>query len=206
LIRRALSVLLIGSLIAICYSNLGPCDDSSGMIAFSFNELTAGIDVWSPIQNQNFTYGSDVPVDVIAHIGSHEYKMGLHYIPIQNISCVYSLDDGEWQNLALVSLKESPPFASYVNKWYYKVMDINYTTTLQNVTGGVHSLKIAMKPDGILFDTNGVFGSTIINFNFTEESQTNSNDSLIIGSIIGIASISCAILYFKKIKIPLNSK
>jgi hypothetical protein len=201
-----LGLLLVGSLILVCSSSLGSCDDSSGMIPFNFDELTAQIKVKSPIQDQNFTYGSDILVDVFVHLGGTEYEQGLHYIPIQNISCVYSLDNSEWQNLTLVSFKESPPFASYVNKWYYKVMDINYTTTLQNITGGLHFLKIAMKPDGIFF--SGLYGNVgcpIVSFNVTDEPQTNSNESLIIGSIIGVASISCVLLYFKKIKIPLSS-
>lgn len=186
----------------VCNFNFGCCDDLTNSVPFSFEELTAQIEVNSPIQNKNFTYGSEVCIDVYVHIGGHEYEKGLHYIPYQNFSCVYSLDNGEWQNLTLISYNESPPFASIVNKWWHRVMDINCTATLQNVTAGPHFLTIAIQPDSILFlNESGSLSKPLVNFYVTDKPSTELNNALIIGSAFSIAALIVgALIYLKKLK------
>lgn len=128
--------------------NSAYCAKSTDAIPFSFNELAASIDVTSPVEN--FTYSdSDIVVNASVYIGGHEWEKGSRYIPYQNISCVYSLDGSEWQNMSLVSFKKADPFPSLVNNFWYNTMWLNYSVILHNVSEGSHYLKIDVKPDSI---------------------------------------------------------
>jgi len=117
-------------------------------VPFSYDELSSQIIVTAPVRN--FTYSeSDIVVNVSLHIGGHEYEPNTHYVPYQNIGCVYSLDGSEWQNMTLVSSAKSELFPSLPNKWWYSNMWLNYTATLHNVSEGSHYLRIDVKPDSI---------------------------------------------------------
>jgi len=148
ILKKILWLLLIGSLFSIFALNFGSCYSPNATVPFSYNELSGQIMVTAPVRN--FTYSeSDIVVNVSLHIGGHEYEPNTHYVPYQNISCAYSLDDFEWQEMSLVSVGGHEAFCSLVNPYWYSNTWLNYTATLHNVSEGSHYLRIDVKPDSI---------------------------------------------------------
>ena len=209
-VKKLFWLLLVGSLFLIFTLNFGSCDELSDGIPFSYNELSSQIMVTAPVEN--FTYSeSDIMVNVSLHIGSHEYEKNMHYVPYQNITCVYSLDDSEWQNMTLVSAVKNEQFPSLPNKFWYSTMWINYTATMHDVSDGSHYLRIDVKPDSIRTgDISNIQDLPLVYFNVIDQPSTelinhpstDLNSLPIIGLVIGIIFTAGFIIYFKKIKSP----
>ena len=122
---------------------------------------------------------------------------GSHYIPYQNISCVYSLDDSEWQNLTLVSASSPLIFPSLVNKYWYVTMWLNYTAVLHNVSDGSHYLKIDVTPDSVRSREEGSEGKPLIYFSVIKQPLI---DWTLVGVLVVVIIVSVALVYFKKVK------
>lgn len=180
--------------------NFGYCDESSNAVPFSYDELSGQIKITSPVEN--FTYSdSDIVLNADLYIGGIEWEKGSHYIPYQNISCVYSLDGAEWQNMSLVSVDKGEPFSSLVNNYWYSVMWLNYTVLLQNVSEGSHYLKVDVKPDSIHSRDYSGEDKPLVYFNVIKQSSiTELNDMLIIGLVIVTIATILAVIYVKKVR------
>ena len=115
---------------------------------FSYSELSCQAYISSPIKN--FTYSdSNITINVWLYIGGTEKEPNTHYIPYENISCLYSLDGAEWQNLTFLSANKSELFPSIPNNYWYSNMRINFTSTLFDVSTGEHELRFSVEPDSI---------------------------------------------------------
>lgn len=205
-LKKTLWLLLIGSLFLIFTLNFGSCDELSDGIPFSYSEISGQIMVIAPVKN--FTYSeSDIVVNVSLHIGGHEYERNTHYVPYQNISCVYSLNGFEWQNMTLVSAVKNEQFPSLPNKFWYSNMWVNYTATLHDVSEGSHYLKVDVKPDSIrTSDISSGQDKPLVYFNVISRPSTQLNSIPIsipiIGLVIGIIFTAGSIIYVKKSKSP----
>ena len=76
----------------------------------------------------------------------------------QNLTCLYSLDKGEWKNITdmnVTSNKASPD----INYWsgFLHRLNVTYSTALQNLSAGLHSINITL----ITADSWGTYQSTI---------------------------------------------
>jgi hypothetical protein len=175
---------------------------------FGYDELSGSIIVTAPVGN--FTYSdSDIVVNASLHIGGHEYEPNTHYVPYQNVSCVYSLDGSEWQNMTLVSETKSELFPSIPNNFWYSNMRLNYTATLQGVSEGSHQLRIDVKPDSIR--TRSISSSQekpVVYFNVIGQPSTTApaSDSflplanaLVVSASAGVIAVA-AVVYLKKRK------
>jgi hypothetical protein len=141
-------LLLVVFIFPVLTLNLGYCYTSNATVPFSYNELSSQLYIYSPAKN--FTYSdSDIMINASLFIGSHESEPGTHYIPYQDISCVYSIDGSEWQNMSLVSVYIHEPFCSLVNPFWYSTADLNYSATLHGLSEGEHHLQFNIKPDSI---------------------------------------------------------
>jgi hypothetical protein len=201
-LKKTLWLLLIGSLFLIFTLNFGSCDELSDGIPFSYNEISGQIMVTAPVKN--FTYSeSDIVVNASLHIGGHEYERNTHYVPYQNISCVYSLDGSEWQNMTFVSAVKNEQFPSIPNKFWYSNMWVNYTATLHDVAEGSHYLKVDVKPDSIrTSDISSGRDKPLVYFNVISRPSTQLDSIPIIGLVIGIIFTAGFIIYVKKSKSP----
>jgi hypothetical protein len=141
-------LLLVVFIFPVLTLNLGYCYTSNATVPFSYNELSSQFYIYSPAKN--FTYSdSDIMINASLFIGSHESEPGTHYIPYQDISCVYRLDGSEWQNMSLISVYIHEPFCSLVNPFWYSTADLNYSATLHGLSEGEHHLQFNIKPDSI---------------------------------------------------------
>ncbi len=157
---------------------------------FDYDELSGSIIVTAPVGNSTYS-GSDIVVNASLHIGGHEYEPNTHYVPYQNISCLYSLDESEWQNMTLVSATKSELFPSIPNNFWYSNMWLNYTATLHGVSGGSHYLRIGVVPDSIPIGYDSSQGS-IVYFNVVD----NGADSRPSTSELGSAQILTGVFVF----------
>jgi len=145
-VKKTMLPLFLVLIFPILMLGSGNCYASNATVPFNYDELTASVYMNSPIENGTYTV-SDIDVDVYMHAGSHESEPGIHYIPYQDISCLCSLDGGDWQNMSLSFVKEHEPFTSLVNEHYYHcTVDLNYTATLYNVSDGAHQLRFRVTP------------------------------------------------------------
>lgn len=129
--------------------NLGYCSTSNAAVPFSYDDLSSSLTIYSP--SRDFAYSdSDIVIYASLHIGYHESEPGTHYIPYQNISCVYSLDGSEWQNMSLTSVHISEPFHSMVNPFWYSTAELGYSATLYDLSEGEHHLQFSLKPDSLV--------------------------------------------------------
>jgi len=179
--------------------NFGNCYTSNATVPFSYDELTGQLYLNSPIENATYLF-SDVEVKVYMYVGSHESEPGVHYIPYQEISCFYSLDGGDWQNMSLDFVKVHEPFSSLVNEnYYYRTVDLNYTATLYNVSEGTHQLRFSVKPESIpimfIHNQDSIFEIYLQDyFDFTVAQNPNSNNETIGESSNTIANASGVML------------
>ncbi len=184
--KKTLWLLLTGFLFLLFTLNFGSCNRSSEGIPFDFNEISCSIMVRAPSENSTYS-DSDIVVNVTLHIGGHEYEPNTRYTPYQNISCVYSLDGSEWQNMTFVSAFKGESFASPVNKFWYLNTWVNYTTTLRDLTDGSHYLKIDVKPDGIRSrDSGNVQEKPLIYFNVIGRHSTKPPTQLESIPVVGV--------------------
>jgi hypothetical protein len=175
------------------------CAESSVQVPFSYDELSAKISVSSPVGNS--TYSSpDVDVNVSVYIGGTEYVKESHYIPYQNISFIYSLDDSDWQNMTLVSASSPQIFPSLVNNYWYATMRVNYTTVLHNVTEGSHFLKIDITPNSIPLREEGSEGKPLITFSVINQPLIDWTLIGVIIVVIVVSVIAISLIYVKKVK------
>ena len=128
---------------------LGYCSTSNAAVPFSYEDLSSSLAIYSPWKD--FTYSdSDIVINASLHIGYHESEPSTHYIPYQNISCVYSLDGSDWKNLSLTSVRIPKPFHSMVNPYWYSTAELGYSATLHNLSEGEHYLQFSIKPDNLV--------------------------------------------------------
>jgi hypothetical protein len=143
-----LCLLLIAFLFIILTLDCGYCIDSNDPVPFSYDELSCHADIITPAKNLTYL-DSDIAVNVSLLVGGTEQQPSTHYIPYQGISCLCSLDGSEWQNMSLVVVDIREPFNSLVNPVWYSTAILNYTTTLHDVSDGMHNLRLDVKPDSI---------------------------------------------------------
>jgi hypothetical protein len=178
--------------------NFGNCIASNDKIPFNLNELSGSIDVSSPV-NGSTSYSSNIVVNVGLHIGGREETPGIHYVPYQNISCVYSLDGSEWQRMSLLSVNPAEPFSSGGSPLYYSNTWLNCTVLIQNITEGTHSLRVDIKPNTIYTMSIHGQGKPIIQFYVVNQAPlTDELDKFPILTLFIIITIIIGSFAYKK--------
>jgi hypothetical protein len=194
----SLFVMLTFSFLA---SGFGCCAESNVKVPFSYDELVANISVSSPIENYTYS-NSTIEIKADVYIGAHDYMKDSHYIPYQNISCIYSLDGSEWLNMTLISRSQPYIFPSLVNNYWYVTMWFNYTAVLHNVTAGSHVLKIDVAPNDVRSREEGGEGKPVIHFNVN--SQPLTAWALVVIIVITV-SVVVVLIYFRKNKLIIKN-
>jgi hypothetical protein len=147
--KKITCLLLVVFIFPVLTLNLGYCYASNASVPFSYDDLSSALTIYSPAKD--FTYSeSDIMINASLHIGYHESEPGTHYIPYQNISCVYSLDGSEWQNMSLISVNIPEPFCSHVNPYWYSTAELGYSATSYDLPEGRHHLQFSIKPDSLV--------------------------------------------------------
>ena len=126
---------LTGEQVKLICGDIAYCTVSFSPKPFSYSELSCQVHINSP--NKNFTYStSNITINVWLYIGGTEKESNTHYIPYEDISCLYSLDGAEWQNMTLLSAVKSELFPSIPNNYWYSNMRINFSASLIDVSTG----------------------------------------------------------------------
>ena len=116
-----------------------------------------GIIIYWDISSPNGSYAqSAIPltVDLLILYGTAPISPE---ISVQNVTCMYSLDNAEWKNISFIKV-----ISSRVDSWpLYQQMvhEINctYSTTLQGLSEGLHFINVTVKSDGDSWGTSQVY-------------------------------------------------
>ena len=208
---------LMGFLCSLTLLSFGVCYSPNATIPFSYDELSGQIAITSPIENFTYT-NSTIVVNAGLHIGGIEYEPNTHYVPYQNITCIYSLDGSEWQNMSLVSVGGHEAFSSMVNPFYYSNTWLNYTSTLHEISNGTHLLQLDVKPDSLSSRVRSIdnLGKAVVNFsissisNSTEKPDTtvvpkNAEFFYILTLVIGAPSLVGVVLIYRSYRKTQNN-
>jgi hypothetical protein len=117
----------------------------SAVPEFSFSEIEAEIQVFSPVDNGSYTGNISLNISIRYYAFSHVPNSSV--IPYQNINCLYQVDNSAWKSATLDFASKQEGFWSLVNDGYYNTMDCNYSALLRGLYNGAHSLNITLKPD-----------------------------------------------------------
>jgi len=84
-------------------------------------------------------------VDVTLYFGTNNQY---DEVSLQNVTCKYSLDDGEWKNITAMTVT-SHTTQPDINFWsgLLHVINCTYNTTLQDLSEGSHFLNVTVKSD-----------------------------------------------------------
>ena len=170
--KKILLLFLVGFIFPVLALNFGSCYSPNATIPFNYDELSGQIAITSPIENFTYT-DSDIVVNAGLHIGGIESEPNTHYVPYQNISCVYSLDGSDWQNMTLVSVGGHEAFCSLVNPYWYSNTWLNYTATLHNISEGTHFLRLDVKSDSLSPRIRSIQSLDKASVNFTISQNSN---------------------------------
>jgi hypothetical protein len=146
-LKSALSVIIVSALLVLPL-NVVQCTNSVDATPFAFREIDAAIRIRSPVNNTTYNE-SAILLNITLYLSGTEWVPESHVIPYREISCIYSLDNGEWKNASLASTTENRVWQSWVNKWWFNQMQSTYTAVLQDLPEGLHFIRVAIRPSGI---------------------------------------------------------
>jgi len=111
---------------------------------FPLDEVIAVIQPVSP--DDNMTYVGVIPLNLTVH-----YKVQASYpnlsIPYDDITCIYQLDDNDWENASLSYASPQTFWYDPTFRGYWVELDCNYTATLPKLADGAHSVNVSLTPD-----------------------------------------------------------
>lgn len=125
------------------------CRFALGTSEFSFNQLEAEIQVTSPPDNGSNM--GNVPLNVSIEFYAFSRVPNSSVIPYQNITCLYQIDNEQYQNASIYYASQQGSFTDIPNSGYWNTIQCNYTASLQGLNNGRHSLNIALEPRGITY-------------------------------------------------------
>ncbi len=147
-LRRLLSIIVVSGLLALALCGM-PRFSSAASAAdvppYSLADVMAGMRIKSPMENGTYL-GSLVTLNVGASFQVIAWPSDAdRRIPYEDIELLYSVDDGEWQTIPLVSAREwgfpSP------NGYYFDTVHCNYTVTLPPLSEGWHFVQVNFEPE-----------------------------------------------------------
>ena len=103
-----------------------------------------GIEIQSPLDNATFNSSVLVAlkVELVYGTATDQYYTGLSK---QDITCKYSLDNGEWVDVPFAGLTLNRTQWD-LNFPFINLLDFTYNTTLQELSAGTHSINFTTSP------------------------------------------------------------
>jgi len=139
--RTALALTLIWALLA---SALVGCQ----FVSFADARAIPAYSVHVSIQSPNGSYAESaiqLIVNVTLYFGTDSPS---DEVSLQNVTCNYSLDNGEWRNITSMTVT-SHTTQPDINFWFglLHVINCTYSTTLQDLSEGSHFLNVTVQSD-----------------------------------------------------------
>ncbi len=142
-VRVIAKLLVVVSVVAFITSQFGYAKAYT-FPNFPFEEINVQYKNISPADNA--CYIRKVPVNIsVRFYAFSRAKNAL--VPYQEISCLYSVDNGEWQNATLHNASAHKYSWYPANRMWEIYVDCYYNATLQSLSNGVHLLEVDFKPD-----------------------------------------------------------
>jgi hypothetical protein len=190
--------------------------NASAIQPYPISDVYTKTQITSPLDNGSY-FGSLVTLNVTIRLCVFAYESNPGVIPYQDITCIYSLDGGEWKHVPFQFYAWKGVMPSANNGRYYDVIVCFYAVDVTNLAEGGHSIRVAAKPDILrsYYHENSTLEHSV-NFRiigqspvFTEspqsEPRTQQPES---GYVVAVSAATVAsglaslglIIYFKKYK------
>ena len=141
--KKALFIILCISLLLLSH-DLALCNSE-----FSTKQIKAAIMITSPTDYAS--YIGNVTLNVFILFDVHTSESSANMIPYQNVTCLYQVDNGQYQNASLYYASEQTSWPDIPYNSYGNEMQCNYTASLEGLSNGLHSLKITLEPSDITY-------------------------------------------------------
>ena len=149
---------------------------------------------WIEVQSPQGSYANNSAIPIILNVelgyGTTEKSQFYREFSSQDILCAYSLDNGEWVNVQFIKVTSNKAQWD-LNFPFINIIDCNYSTTLQGLTTGSHSLRFTVYsnssdfiPDYELFHVNFTVYSPLQITVISPQNQTYHSSNLQLNSII----------------------
>lgn len=111
---------------------------------FSYDELIAKVQIQMPSHEGSYNEGLVFGLNVEFYNNAPSKE--LRYVPYQNISVTYSIDNGEWKTALFNALTGSNKVASLANGGYWYEEFCNYSAVVEGLCEGVHFINVSVSP------------------------------------------------------------
>ena len=168
------AIIIILAFLASSLSGTPPVTIAADANPYSLNDVYARGQIISPLENETY---SKFPVilNVSVQLTVFAYASNPGAIQYQNITFVYSLDGGEWQNVPFQFYAWKGVMPSHNVGRYYDQITCFYAIAIGNLSNGGHSISVAIKPDNVRFYYNE--SDHILSVNFTVKKQSSALES-----------------------------
>jgi hypothetical protein len=122
------------------------CADS--IPEFSLQDVAASILVQSPVDNESYI-GSVISLNVEIQFSSYTFTRNSGVIPYQNISCIYSLDGGEWKNASFSTVRITGDVKNPVREGYWYTIQCTYNAVVRGMPEGRHNINVTVMPEEV---------------------------------------------------------
>jgi hypothetical protein len=173
-LETRLAIIIILAFLALSLSRTPPVTIAADSNPYSLNDVYARGQIISPLEKETF-FRSFTALNVSVQLSVFAYASNPGAIPYQNITSVYSLDGGEWQNVPFQCYAWKGVMPSHNVGRYYDQITCFYAIAIRNLSDGGHSISAAIKPDNVRFYYNE--SDHILSVNFTVKKQSSALES-----------------------------
>ncbi len=194
--------------------NVIPVSFAAGVQKYPLADVYAWVSIVSPVENASYSESLTV-LNVSVMLSVYAYTSNPGIIPYQDISCIYSLDGGEWKSIPFQFYSGKGVMPSSNPGRYYDQITCFYNATMEKLSEGKHSIRVEVKPDSLRSYKEWSTLNQSVNFAISNSlptpsesnapaSGTENPQSSIVAAgtvtAIGVIASLGIILYFKKHK------
>lgn len=114
---------------------------------FSFDEINAMIEIQMP--GHDGAYVGALTFNVSIEFYNNSPTKLSRAVPYQNITCIYSVDNGEWKNASFNALTDSKKCPSLANGGYWYEEFCTYGAVAQGLSEGLHFINVTVTPSEV---------------------------------------------------------
>lgn len=143
--------------------------------------------VWILSPNESYTESAiPLTINVRFYYGSAPASSE---ITVQNVVCKYSLDNSEWKNIPFIEVTANETWSHPLYQQMVHVVNCTYSTTLQDLSEGVHFIEVTVKSE-VASDANAS-----VYFTVAQQSEPFPT-TLVVSTIAIVAIIVVALLVY----------
>jgi hypothetical protein len=146
--KLVLALVIASAILVSGFNGLRLANGASAIQPYPISDVYAKTQITSPLDNRSYL-GSLVTLNVTVRLCVFACESHPGVIPYQDITCIYSLDGGEWASVPFQFYAWKGVMPSANKGRYYDVVVCFYAVGVMNLSEGGHSIRVAVKPDSL---------------------------------------------------------